>query len=125
MAAPPRGRIVGRCTFHTTSKACGPDYLPDLLLAICSRVATLSCRSSTVFLSHGNFAFLLHCNECEAHAIARVERKMRPELPRETKCEACNGTGFPKVKQPTKPGRRIYPAPCRKCGGKGRIKETD
>ncbi len=50
---------------------------------------------------------------------------MRTRLTRETKCEACNGTGFPKVKQPTKPGRKIYPAPCRKCGGKGRIKESD
>jgi DnaJ-class molecular chaperone len=49
---------------------------------------------------------------------------MRATLPREMKCEACDGTGFPKVKQPPEPGRRIYPAPCRKCGGKGRIKET-
>jgi hypothetical protein len=30
-----------------------------------------------------------------------------------------NGTGFPPVRQP-EPGRRIYPAPCRQCGGKGR-----
>jgi len=39
----------------------------------------------------------------------------------ELKCEACNGTGFPPVKQPSKPGRRIYPTPCKECGGKGRI----
>jgi DnaJ-class molecular chaperone len=39
----------------------------------------------------------------------------------EIRCEACNGTGFPQVKQPKKPGRKIYPAPCRKCGGKGRV----
>jgi len=27
-------------------------------------------------------------------------------------CSACNGTGFPPVTQPTKPGRKMYPAPC-------------
>jgi DnaJ-class molecular chaperone len=46
---------------------------------------------------------------------------MKTTLPRETKCEACDGTGYPKVKQPDQPGRRIFPAPCKKCGGKGRI----
>jgi DnaJ-class molecular chaperone len=39
----------------------------------------------------------------------------------EVKCLACNGTGFPNVKQPVEPGRRIFPAPCRECGGKGRV----
>ncbi len=41
----------------------------------------------------------------------------------ETKCPACNGTGYPVVMQPVQPGRKIYPAPCKKCGGKGRITE--
>jgi len=41
--------------------------------------------------------------------------------PPEVKCEACNGTGFPPVIQPTWPGRRIYPPRCTVCGGKGRI----
>jgi len=36
-------------------------------------------------------------------------------------CSACNGTGFPPVTQPTKPGRKVYPAPCEQCSGKGRI----
>jgi DnaJ-class molecular chaperone len=40
----------------------------------------------------------------------------------EIKCEACNGTGFPKVAQPAAPGKRIYPAPCKQCRGKGRIR---
>jgi hypothetical protein len=31
------------------------------------------------------------------------------------------GTGFPVVGQPTQPGRRIYPPPCKLCSGKGRI----
>jgi DnaJ-class molecular chaperone len=39
----------------------------------------------------------------------------------EKECSACGGTGFPPTKQPAQPGRRIYPAPCEKCGGKGRI----
>jgi len=37
-------------------------------------------------------------------------------------CDACDGTGFPAVTQPAQPGRRVYPAPCRRCGGKGRLK---
>jgi DnaJ-class molecular chaperone len=37
----------------------------------------------------------------------------------EVTCPACNGTGFPTVMQPGQPGRRIYPAPCRECHGKG------
>jgi hypothetical protein len=35
----------------------------------------------------------------------------------EVKCEACDGTGFPKVRRPPSP--RIYPAPCKRCAGKG------
>ena len=31
----------------------------------------------------------------------------------EVKCPACDGTGFPKVKQPIEASRKIYPAPCR------------
>lgn len=36
-------------------------------------------------------------------------------------CKACNGTGFPKVKQPTQAIRKIYPVKCETCAGKGRI----
>jgi DnaJ-class molecular chaperone len=39
----------------------------------------------------------------------------------EMKCDACDGTGFPRVKQPAEAGKRIYPAPCKKCAGKGRL----
>ena len=45
---------------------------------------------------------------------------MKKPRPIEVECEACKGTGFPPVQQP-EPGRRIYPAPCRECGGKGRM----
>jgi DnaJ-class molecular chaperone len=43
----------------------------------------------------------------------------------EIKCPECDGTGFAPVKQPVQPGRKIYPAPCKKCGGKGRIPAKD
>jgi DnaJ-class molecular chaperone len=46
-------------------------------------------------------------------------------MSKEIKCEACNGTGFPAVMQAVQPGRRIYPEPCKKCGGKGRIMKAD
>src|ERR1035437_6206540 len=37
----------------------------------------------------------------------------------ETRCPACDGKGFPTVTQPKQPGRKIYPAPCKQCLGKG------
>jgi DnaJ-class molecular chaperone len=42
----------------------------------------------------------------------------------EIKCEACNGTGVQIVKQPSVPGKRIYPARCKMCDGKGRVKKV-
>jgi hypothetical protein len=49
-------------------------------------------------------------------------RKLKAEDKlREVECPACNGTGLPKVKQPIEPGRRIFPAPCSWCLGKGRL----
>lgn len=39
----------------------------------------------------------------------------------EMKCSACDGTGFPPVKKPAKPGVKVYPPPCSACAGKGRI----
>ncbi|WP_371259551.1 zinc finger domain-containing protein [Bradyrhizobium sp. URHD0069] len=44
--------------------------------------------------------------------------------PTEQKCPACNGTGFAVVTQPAQPNRKIYPPPCKECGGKGRITEA-
>jgi DnaJ-class molecular chaperone len=47
---------------------------------------------------------------------------MKPKEPiAETKCAACNGTGVVKVKQPTKPGLRIYAPRCNECDGKGSV----
>jgi DnaJ-class molecular chaperone len=42
----------------------------------------------------------------------------------EMKCDTCNGTGFQVVMQPVQPGKKIYPPPCKKCGGKGGIKKA-
>ncbi len=42
-------------------------------------------------------------------------------VPTEHDCPACNGTGFPAVVQPVRPGFRIYPVQCKECLGKGRI----
>ena len=39
----------------------------------------------------------------------------------EIDCPACDGTGFPKVKQPVQPGRKIFAARCEQCSGKGRL----
>jgi hypothetical protein len=52
--------------------------------------------------------------------LSKFRGKPEPEL----KCPACNGTGFPPVKQPQQPGRKIYPARCLQCGGKGRRKQA-
>ncbi len=48
---------------------------------------------------------------------------MTPKIKEHT-CTACNGTGFPKVKQPAQSTRKIYPVKCAACGGKGRITEA-
>ena len=49
-------------------------------------------------------------------------KRKRADDPIETECSACNGTGFPAVEQPV-PGRKIYPPPCVRCKGSGRIKK--
>jgi hypothetical protein len=43
--------------------------------------------------------------------------------PPEVICPACDGTGFQKIKQSTEPGRKVYPAKCAVCLGKGRIEK--
>jgi len=50
-----------------------------------------------------------------------MKRSKPKEVSTEVDCPACDGTGFPKVRQPDQPGRKIYPAPCKQCLGKGRI----
>jgi DnaJ-class molecular chaperone len=50
--------------------------------------------------------------------------KKRPTNSIEQDCPTCNGTGSQVVMQPEQPGHRIYPPPCKECGGKGRIPEA-
>jgi DnaJ-class molecular chaperone len=45
----------------------------------------------------------------------------KPREVTEIICPACDGTGFQKIEQPTKPDRKIYAATCKECLGKGRI----
>jgi DnaJ-class molecular chaperone len=48
---------------------------------------------------------------------------MTPKIKEHT-CPGCNGTGFAAVMQPVKPGRKIYPAKCKSCEGKGKITDV-
>jgi hypothetical protein len=57
------------------------------------------------------------CSVCQ-YALYLVEQIRRRT---EVRCQACAGTGFPIVNQPARLGRRIYPAPCQQCMGKGRV----
>jgi len=42
------------------------------------------------------------------------------------KCEACDGTGVQIPIKPSEPGKRVYPARCKICYGKGRVpKKSD
>jgi hypothetical protein len=47
---------------------------------------------------------------------------VKKAAPLEVKYDVCNGTGFPPVIKPARPGRKIYPPLCNVCGGKGRIR---
>ena len=44
---------------------------------------------------------------------------------REHTCEACQGTGYPVVMQPVQANRKIYPAKCKACDGKGKITDAN
>jgi DnaJ-class molecular chaperone len=44
---------------------------------------------------------------------------------KEHTCKACMGTGYPVVMQPVQPGRKIYPAKCKACDGKGKITKAN
>ena len=50
---------------------------------------------------------------------------MRGTKIKEHVCPGCNGTGYPVVKQPVLPGRRIYPVKCTSCDGKGKVSDPD
>ena len=47
--------------------------------------------------------------------------KKNREVSNEMICPACDGKGVQKMTQPTEPGRKIYPPPCKECLGKGHV----
>jgi hypothetical protein len=57
------------------------------------------------------------------YGLKRKTSKSDGAYPIEHVRHACGGTGFPAVVQPVRPDRKIYPAPCKSCGGKGWISE--
>jgi hypothetical protein len=78
----------------------------------------------TISWDNGHTASIQHNDmaQVERAPVAYFMKRSKAEdALQEIKCPACDGTGFPKVKQAVEPGRRIFPAPCRECGGKGRI----
>jgi hypothetical protein len=56
--------------------------------------------------------------------VIPVRKPKQQKVWTEIKCPACDGNGFPAVMGPIQPGRKIYPAPCMQCVGKGRIRSV-
>jgi DnaJ-class molecular chaperone len=63
-------------------------------------------------------------NTADRRAREKHQMKKLVAKPFEEKCPTCNGTGYPTVEQPARTIRKIYPPPCKECGGKGRITEA-
>ena len=58
----------------------------------------------------------------EVNMEAMIVKRSKPnEISNEIPCPECDGSGFPAVMQPKEPGRKIFPAPCKHCHGKGRV----
>jgi DnaJ-class molecular chaperone len=62
---------------------------------------------------------------CQIRRRERVQMNAMTQKIKEHTCAACNGTGFPVVKQPVLATHKIYPAKCEACAGKGRIMDAD
>ena len=58
-------------------------------------------------------------------ALKGVQLNAMTQKFKEHKCEACNGTGFPVVKQPVLATHKIYPVKCEARAGKGRITDAN
>jgi hypothetical protein len=74
-----------------------------------------------------------HCLRSDPLSRGRLVEERRTEAAKldrpsrlvERSCPACSGTGKAPVKQTTRPGVRVYPPPCKECGGKGRVAFSD
>jgi hypothetical protein len=89
-----------------------------------ARCAIAHCVQAQPPISSGCKTGLLPFRVCPKDGIGRIEMKTSFPKLAERKCPVCDGTGFPAVKQPADPGRKIYPPRCENCGGKGRITGT-
>ena len=49
----------------------------------------------------------------------KIQRTRSPKS--EVVCDECNGRGTPPRIKDSAKGRKLYPAPCTKCRGKGRL----
>jgi hypothetical protein len=68
-----------------------------------------------------HFAQRHGCRRARIQEIIAMNNLKTKTASAEIKCSGCDGTGFPSVAQPAKPGRRIFPPACKQCSGKGRI----
>jgi hypothetical protein len=100
---------------HASAGGASPDHLRWL-----SRSANLWAVCKNV---RRQFALQLDCPRIISKESAKSLSVMKKSngVSMEALCPACGGTGFPAVKQPARAGRRIYPAACKRCFGKGRI----
>ena len=92
------------------------DTFPDLALA---QPSCMFCAGA--FLQVRSRPLLN--GEARSLQIVPLKEDEMPKLSAkatECICPACDGTGLKAVRQPAQPGRRIYPARCERCDGKGR-----
>jgi transcriptional regulator with XRE-family HTH domain len=113
-----------------------PKYFVELMLtaqgqrlvAAFAKLTDKDVRSNVVELVESIVRLPRQCTIRAERGQQGLEGAMKnqSEKPVEYKCPKCNGTGFsPVVKQPRQPDRKIYPARCERCGGKGRTTESN
>jgi Resolvase, N terminal domain len=78
---------------------------PRLKALMASRTLERKHRGDGALIAPRSPYFLFHCG-----LIADATWPLR-------------GTGFQRIKQSTEPGRRVYPASCKECLGKGQIRK--
>jgi hypothetical protein len=90
--------------------------------APCQRLGVLDAEQCTCQARGRHGATLLAIRP----AAAPEKHQMKKPIAKTTeqKCPACNGTGLTPMVQPVQPTRRVYPPPCKPCGGKGQMKEA-
>jgi hypothetical protein len=85
----------------------------------------LRIRCATGWSFHNRQLVAVAKRACYGLAWGRCQMPMLSAKPTQFKCPTCKGTGFLAVKQPAEPGRKIYPARCERCDGKGWITQPN